>query len=60
LKVFENFVPQFPKKEVKGFFRRLGNKQYLANPRHLCNRATGFSEIEGKAARVAASESGKE
>ena len=34
-------------------------KQYLANPRHPCNRATGISEIEGKAARVAASESGK-
>jgi len=34
LKIFENFVPQFPKKEVKGCFGRLSNKQYFANPRH--------------------------
>ena len=59
LKIFENFVPQFPKKEVKGCFRRLNNNIICANPRHPCNRATGISEIEGKAARVAASESGK-
>jgi len=36
LKIFENFVPQFPKKEVKGCFGRLSNKQYFANPRHPC------------------------
>ena len=29
LKIFENFVPQFPKKEVKGCFRQLNNKHYL-------------------------------
>ncbi len=37
VKIFENFVPQFPKKEVKDYFRRVSNKQYLANPRHPCN-----------------------
>src|SRR6266550_9602660 len=29
LKIFENFLPQFPKKEVKGCFRQLNNKHYL-------------------------------
>jgi len=30
LKIFENSVPQFPKKEVKGSFRQLNNKHHLA------------------------------
>jgi hypothetical protein len=29
LKIFENFVPQFPKKEAKGCFPQLNNKHYL-------------------------------